>query len=841
MSSDLDRVTLDNCDQEQIHIPGSIQPHGAMIVCDPVTFAIRFTSANLAIVTGHTAGAFPGTSVESVLGRKALHDLRNAAAKAGPSGGAGIVMGLRLPGTETRFDAMIHHMAGNCIIEMEPSEGEAAQDALNVTRMLIARISAETTPSRLTTMGARCVQAMLGYDRVMIYRFLHNGAGRVVSEARTPNLGSFMGQHFPASDIPAQARRLYLENPIRMISDAEYQPIPLVPALMPGQAPVDMSHAQLRSVSPIQCEYLRNMGVGASLSISLIVGGELWGLIACHHYSPRIVPLAQRIGAELFGHYFALQIASVEHRSAIEASARVREELDALVAQVSASDPLILSLPAHLPLLAQVMNCDGAALVMDGATFVSGSAPTQQQCESLVFALARPETTPRDLWHTQNIREVVADATTPLAGVMAIPLSQRHNDHLLLFRNEEAHEVAWAGEPVKTLDKADRLSPRGSFETWREEVRGKSVPWSETDITVAKAVRAWLRDLILRRNEASAEEFAQDEQRRRILNSELNHRVKNVIALVKSIALQTGQSAGTVEDYIAALEGRLQALAIAHDQSLGHRVGSLAELVETEIGFHRAGSPAGRLTVKGPVLQLDARAFAVLAMVLHEIATNAAKHGALSVPEGRLTVIWVRDAAGDLQIRWRETDGPPVSAPRRTGFGTRLIHSSIEYDLKGKVELVYDPAGFRADITIPGRHVQFGVESLAEASPEPQERGSLLGLAVLVVEDQGLIAMDVEQTLHGLGAGDVRLASDSAAALTLLKEFTPDLAILDFSLGDETSELAATELIARGIPIIFMTGYSDQIMLPTALRHIPLIRKPVSPAALEMQVAGAMR
>lgn len=846
MTDSFGPVTLDNCDQEPIHIPGSIQPHGVMLVCDPVTFAIRHASLNLQEVTGnlqgvtgHSGDTFPNLTAEDVLGRAALHDLRNALTKANAMGTAGVLMDMQLPGTDTRFDAMIHMAAGHCIIELEPVAPTAPGDSLDLTRQLIVRIGRETETDRLLKLGARLVQASLGYDRVMIYRFLHNNAGRVVAEARTPNLGSFMGQHFPASDIPAQARRLYLENPIRMIGDATYAPVPLVPPLAPGQPPIDMSHAQLRSVSPIHCEYLRNMGVGGSLSISLIIRGELWGLITCHHYSPKVTPLVQRISAELFGHYLALQIAATEHQGAMAASAEVRARLDALVAEVSEDGPLISSLPGRLPMLARMIGCDGAALIMDGTSFLSGTAPSREQCEDLILALASTENPKRDLWHSQDIRQFIPDTPPPLAGVMAIPLSQLHNDYLLFFRNEEAHQVEWAGEPVKSTANPDRLSPRGSFETWREDVRGKAVPWTETDITIAKAMRAWLRDVILRQNEASAEEVVLVEQRRRILNSELNHRVKNVIALVKSIALQTGQSASTVEEYTAALEGRLQALAVAHDQSLGERAGSLCELIEAEIGLHRSAGAVDRILAKGPALRLDERAFAIVAMVMHEMATNAAKYGALAVTKGRLRVTWRPTPAGDLLIEWRESGGPPVVAPTRTGFGSRLIRSSMEYDLKGTIDLDYDPAGLFARFTVPGQHVQFGINKPEPERPAaPQEDRPLEGLTVLVLEDQGLIAMDVEETLRGLGASDVRLAASPDQAFDLLAEFEPDFALLDFSLGETTSEQIALHLQDIGLPLIFMTGYSDSVMMPDTLRHLPLIRKPINATAISLHVAA---
>ncbi|MCX8997392.1 GAF domain-containing protein [Rhizobiaceae bacterium BDR2-2] len=836
-------ATIDNCDREPIHIPGSIQPHGVMLVCDPVTFELRYASRNLAGLTNIESDSFPGMPLSDILGPDAVHELFNAAAKTHATGAPGIVLKLRLPERDGVFDATIHTHAERCFIEIEPclDDGHSAEHALDLTRQLIARIGMESDFERLVKSGARLVQAMLGYDRVMIYRFLHNGAGRVIAEARLPHLNSFMGQHFPASDIPAQARRLYLDNPIRMISDVDSVPVPLLPPLAEGAAPVDMSHAQLRSVSPVHCEYLRNMGVSASLSISLIVEGRLWGLIACHHDTPRVTPLALRITAELFGHFFALQLGSIERRSRMIASTEARSQLDALIADIGIGEPIVPALADRLPMLARLVGCHGAALWMDGVWAATDTALTQDACRQ-VQELAS-DAGSRTIWHTQEIGAHIPDPVGTVAGVLAIPLSETFDDTLFLFRNEEAHEIEWAGEPTKTVVGTGpefRLSPRGSFETWRQDVRGHSVPWHETDLAIAEAIRSWLRDVILRQTEAAAEERANAEQRRRILNDELNHRVKNVIALVKSIALQTAANAETVAQYSTSLEGRLQALATAHDQSLGQGdgVGSLADLIEMEAGLYRSDDDTDRIVAEGPELQLDDKAFSVVAMVLHEMMTNAVKYGALSTPGGRLAIAWSH-AGNDLVIDWRESGGPAVSPPQHTGFGSRLIRSSLEYDLRGSAGIDYQPTGLVARFVIPARHVLTGPRSAPQPARIRRSTGTLDGLSVLVVEDQGLIAMDAEDTLRRLGASDVRLAAGVGEAMALLETFTPDVAVLDFNLGEETSEQVAQVLTARRLPFLFMTGYGDRVLLPESMHHVPIVRKPISPATIALQISAA--
>jgi light-regulated signal transduction histidine kinase (bacteriophytochrome) len=840
------KVDLTNCDVEPIHIPGSIQPHGVMLVCSPERL-IEFVSANAEEIIGVAPGDAVGMSLVEILGEQVAHDLANAAARSGGSEIAGLLLGVTLPRSNRQVDASIHRHRDRIFVELEPAldHGQSAQSALDLTQTLIRRIGLESSIEGIASAGAKLVRAMLGYDRVMVYQFLHNGAGRVIAEAKSPKLNSFLGQHFPASDIPFQARRLYLLNSIRMIGDSGYTPVSLTPSLAPGQSPVDMSFAQLRSVSPIHCEYLQNMGVSASMSLSIIVDGELWGLISCHHDSPKVVPIPLRIGAELFGQYYSLQIAVAERRSEILAAGLAREKLNNIVTAMDPDLPVADALIGHLSALASLVPTSGAGLWVDGRWNAVGNAPPMAAVDALV-AHAK-DVAPGTIWRTQELEPHLPKhiQAGDIAGVMAIQISSAPRDYLVLFRKEEAHEVEWAGEPVKrvvTSPMGDRLTPRGSFETWREDVRGRSEPWTDAEVAVAGAIRTFLRDVVLRYSEATADERTRAEQRRRILNDELNHRVKNIIALVKSIALQTGAHAATVEEYSASLEGRLRALAFAHDQSLSASGGSgdLAQLIEAEASLHRFGAP-DRVVADGPSVGLDDRTFGVFALVAHEMMTNAAKYGALSTSAGRLAIAWRIDEAGDCVVTWSESGGPAVTAPTRTGFGSKLIQSTIAYDLGGAAEISYARQGLKARFVIPAQHLRDVVEAPKGAAETERGANLLQGLNVLLVEDQALIAMDTEDVLRKLGAAKVQSSPDVKQAQQLLSADLPDYAVLDFNLGNGTSEAIADVLVDRRIPFVFATGYGDSVMIPDRFGGIPVVRKPVSGPVLADRLATARR
>jgi light-regulated signal transduction histidine kinase (bacteriophytochrome) len=837
-------VDLTNCDREPIHIPGSIQPHGAMLVCQPEVFRVLYASENAPKLLG-LDGLGVGDDLAAAVGDEVAHDIRNAAAKAGGSEIAGILLGVRLRTVARPLDVMVHRHEDRVFVEFEPCAegGPTAEDALDLTQTLIRRIGLETEVLSIAKAAAKLSRAMLGYDRVMVYQFLHNGAGRVIAEAKQPHLASFMGQHFPAGDIPYQARRLYLLNTIRMISDSRFKPVPLLPSLTTGDPPVDMSFAQLRSVSPIHCEYLQNMGVQASMSISIVVEGELWGLISCHHDTPKIVPVALRIGAELFGHYVSLQLSMAERRAQVLASNLARERLDRIVASLSADGSLIASLRSHFRDFAALIASDGAALWMGGEWIATGTVPPLPEAQALLRLVAQSAQT--RIWHSQELRTQLSHEIfeTSVAGVLAIPLSSVPRDYLMFFRSEEAHNIEWGGEPVKNTiatPQGERLTPRGSFDTWKQEVKGRSKPWANPELAVAEAIQTYLRDIVLRHNEITADERVRSEQRRRVLNDELNHRVKNIIALVKSIALQTGAHATSVADYSASLEGRLRALAFAHDQSLaGGNGGDLATLIEAEAGLHRYGAAPDRVTASGPRVQLDDRTFGVLALIIHEMMTNAAKYGALSVATGKLAIRWTLDDVGNCEIDWVETGGPAVATPTREGFGSKLIQSTLAYDLGGSAAVVFAAEGVQARFMIPACHVSPDARPVETRADVDGAASTLAGLSVLVVEDQALIAFDTEDTLRILGAADVRPVPNVKDAKAAMQAFDPDLAVLDFSLGGETAEAIADDLIEARIPFVFATGYGDNVTIPGRFHHVPVVRKPINRSALAIALASA--
>ncbi|MGM4918845.1 HWE histidine kinase domain-containing protein [Tardiphaga sp. 813_E8_N1_3] len=847
MLTKTDPVDLTNCDREPIHIPGSIQPYGCLLACDGSVGMVRRHSVNAGPMLGIGAGDINGRKLDALIGEGPAHDIRNAIAKWGNQQRPGLLIDFNVAHSQTTFNVAVHRHKGVNIIEFEPADASDATPPLELSRLLIGRIGQCNDLDVLFDNAARLLRGALGYDRVMVYQFAHDGSGRVISEARRGDLESFLGQHFPAGDIPQQARVLYVQNTVRIVSDASGERVAIEPEFDTSGEPLDLSFAHLRSVSPIHCEYLRNMGVGASMSISIIHDGVLWGLIACHHYATRALSMEKRVAAEMFGEFFSMQLAGLLQKRKLAASESARRYLDQLLHNVSHHGDVEDLLKESIRDFSVLMPCDGIGLYLNKTWTSYGNAPPAAAVPALMgFINSVAE---GRVWATSALSDrlpAAEDYAVAVSGVLAVPLSQLPRDYLLFFRSEVTQTLNWAGDPNKTYEigpLGDRLTPRKSFAIWKETVQRQSQPWLQNERDTAEAVRSALVEVVLRHNELLADERHKADLRQKMLNEELNHRVKNILALIKSLVSHPVEDGRSIEDYVASLKGRIQALSLAHDQVIrGAGGGALKGLLDAEFSPYRETVKA--IEVTGPDVLLDARAYSVLALVLHELATNAAKYGALSVSTGRLSLQWKRTDIGDCEIHWLERDGPLVAPPLRPGFGSMLISRSIPYDLGGESDVDYEPAGTRVRLLIPARFVVWpapvAARNVRARRGDDKPMASMRGLKVLMVEDQLLIAMDVETMLTQEGAASVETASSVKEALIALTMMRPDVAILDVNLGNGSSVPVAQALRERGIPFVFATGYGETSLIPASMDDVPIVRKPYDLASLVAAMTTAM-
>jgi two-component sensor histidine kinase len=415
----------------------------------------------------------------------------------------------------------------------------------------------------------------------------------------------------------------------------------------------------------------------------------------------------------------------------------------------------------------------------------------------------------------------------------------------VLFRSERLRSVRWAGDPHKPVEygpNGPRLTPRESFEEWKELVEGRSVPFSPSELRVAETLRATLIEVVLRLSDEASSERQAANERQELLIAELNHRVRNILSLIRGLIRQSKPPEGTtVEDFVAMIDGRVHALARAHNQITDDHWGPapLKALIDAEAAAFLTNKKDRVLTEGEPVL-LNPQAYSTIALVVHELVTNSAKYGGLS-GKGRVSIRWQHDNAGNLVIDWVESGGPTVEQPTRKGFGTTIIEHSVPYDLGGTARLDYDPDGFKAHFVIPARHVvekaafkgtPVQLPDLPDTTGGPVDGDLLKAKRVLLVEDSLIIALDAEDILKRLGAKQVTTDGTVAGAIASIEIERPDLAILDINLGDHNSFPIADRLRALDVPFLFATGYGEQAQLPEEHRSRIVLQKPYTLAVM---------
>ncbi|WP_419816785.1 HWE histidine kinase domain-containing protein [Glacieibacterium sp.] len=834
-------VDLTNCDREPIHLAGSIQPAGFLIAFAS-DWLISRASENVDVFLDVPDGPLPGTALDAVFSAEAVHTIRNRLSTLQGPDAMERAFAIRLQDDRPPFDLAIYMAGSTFVLECEPSEGRNEADVGTLVRSMVARIRGAQGFADFTREAARQVRALTGFDRVMVYRFDADGCGEVIAESLRGRLESFMGLRYPASDIPKQARALYERNLLRLIADVDAVAVPIRPQLDALGEPLDLSMSVLRAVSPIHLQYLRNMGVRASMSISIMRRGRLWGLIACHHTLPRHIGFERRTTADLFVQMFSLLLESRERDEETGYEARTRLLHNQLMAAMASEESTSGNLVRLADKMAELVPCDGIAVWVDGAATLMGSTPTERELAGLVEILNRGAAS--EIFACTELGKVEASArryAELAAGVLVIPVSRIPRDYVMFFRREVKRTIKWAGnpdKPVEVLAGSATLTPRQSFAAWRETVRGQCAPWTEAELRAAEALRITLLEVVLRLTDVAARDRREAAERQELLIAELNHRVRNILGIVSGLVSQSRASVEDVETFAAVLGGRVQALARAHDQLTTDDWGSA--LLDVLIGVEAEAYLSARphcVGASGPAVKLSPRAFTTLALVVHELITNSAKYGALSVVTGRVAIDWRLDNAGALVIDWRESGGPLVTPPKRRGFGTTIIERSVPHELGGLASVDHRTAGLVAQFTIPA-----GLVSPAEAArsdreadateSSPIETALSLSGTVLLVEDSMVIALDAEEMLLALGATRVDIAASTEDAMAILDFEKPTFAVLDVNLGAETSFPIAGRLRKMGVPTIFATGYGEDLVIPLGYSNTPIVKKPYTATAI---------
>ena len=701
------QIVLTDCDREPIHIPGAVQPHGFLLVVNDDGMVVQ-GAGDIEDLTGQAG--WLNQPLSSLIGpvpaERAL-----AVRDESPA----YVSRWRREGG-LAHDVAAFRAGDHTVVEIEQASDH---DVLAVERLAQldeagSAFERARTVSDLAAEAAIVFRRLTGFDRVMIYRFLEDDSGCVIAEDREAGMPSFLNHHFPEGDIPKQARALYARSPVRVIPDVGYTPRPLRPAL---DVPLDMSEAALRSVSPIHLKYLRNMGVRASASISIVMDGRLWGLIACHNRTPLLMGRETRSAAAVLARGLARQLRARVEAEAFRSRAEQRVLEEQIVGRLPLDQGLAAGLGDHLPALMALAKSTGVAIVSGEDVQTHGVVPSGVAITAIADWLnSRPTSR---LLVTRALKTLLPSAEAwarEASGLIGAATRGDEPVTLLWFRAEKIETIRWAGDPhegVRDGPLTD-LTPRASFDAWAETVHGQSEPWAPAAIESATRFRDALNDFsevraLRRRNLSLTADLADRDSRinrQDLLMREVNHRVQNSLQLISSfLALQAREHGqGTGASVLEDARRRVKAVSLVHSRLYRAETVEavdlsryLSELV-TDLGAATGPDWASQLTVDLAPLEVEPERAVTVGLIFTELMINAQKYAYAGEP-GPIAVSL--EPLGD-RFRLQVADKGAAAVGAAQGFGSRMVES-MAAQLGGEITYRKAKPGLIADLTAPAR------------------------------------------------------------------------------------------------------------------------------------------
>jgi len=711
------------CEREPIHIPGSIQPNAVLLAADAATLLVTAFSANVAEIVEPTDPPLLGRPLSNVLPVPFMDTVRARLGSGTLDEGRSIRRRLNFAGQpEVNYLAVAHVHAGRLIVEIE-REPDIADDfrlASQIdTELAVARLRAAETLAGAARLAALEIRGLTGFEAVLVYRFDSDWNGEAIAEDKSPDWSrSLLGLHFPASDIPAQARALYTKANSRFVIDRDAVPVALVGAPGGANAPIDLTFAQHRSLAPIHLEYQRNLGVNGSMSISIMVDGRLWGLMIGHHRRPHYVPPETRAAATVLTDAFAMRVQEIESRR-LWAERQAHLDVEGrLVRSLTRSDDFVAALTGGVTTLLNLFDATGAGIVSGDRATLIGRTPPPEAVVALAGWLRDTLPTGETRFASSTFTTVYPEAAAyreVASGVLAAFVDEGRETLLVWFRPEMPSTVTWGGDPRKPVlagSGSVAVLPRRSFERWVEERTGHANPWAEWQANLASSLAEAVEGVVLRQRRKIDELTGLLAEKERLLSQkdlltrEIDHRVKNSLQIVSAfLQMQRRQIAdAAARQAFAETSARVMSVARVHDSlyqadrvdevDLGVTIESLCKDLA---GLAGDGHSVDLTVERG--MMVPYRKAVALSLIATELVTNAFKYASTPTGGGRVEVtVSATDGEGGVQLKvcddgrglpddWAE---PRTSSAQGSGLGMKLIRAMLD-QINARLDVVNNP------------------------------------------------------------------------------------------------------------------------------------------------------
>ncbi|MGU3665234.1 histidine kinase dimerization/phosphoacceptor domain -containing protein [Methylobacterium sp. A49B] len=708
------------CEREPIHIPGSIQPNAVMLAADAATLHVQAYSANVSEIVDPVEPPLAGRPLADVLPADFVAAIRVRLGGGTLEDGRSLRRRITFLGSGATYHAVAHAHAGRLIVELElepDSDDDFATASQVDTELAVGRLREAGSLADAARIAALEIRALTGFEAVLVYRFDTDWNGEAVAEDKAPDWSrSLLGLRFPASDIPAQARALYTKAKSRFVIDRDSVPVGLVAAPGGGNAPLDLTFAQHRTLSPIHLEYQRNLGVNGSMSISIMVEGRLWGLMIGHHRRPHYVTPETRSAATVLTDAFAMRVQEIESRRLWEERQAHLDVEGRLVRGLTRSDDFVAALTTGATTLLDLFSATGAGIVSGGRVTLIGRTPPAKAVTAIAAWLRDRVPASEGGYSSNNFSAEYPKAALHreiASGLLAAFVDESRENLLLWFRPEVPSTVTWGGDPRKPVLAGSgpvAVLPRRSFERWIEERTGFASPWADWQIQLAGSLAEAVEGVVLRQRRKIDELTSLLAEKERLLEQkdlltrEIDHRVKNSLQIVSAfLQMQRRQIAdGDARQAFADTSARVMSVARVHDSlyqaervdevDLGQTIESLCN----DLAGLAGDGHAVDLTAE-PGLMVPYRKAVALSLIATELVTNAFKYAANPAGGGRVEVSVSASGPGEVQLRVCDDGGglpddwaDAKARGKGSGLGMKLIRAMLD-QINAKLDVANNP------------------------------------------------------------------------------------------------------------------------------------------------------